>query len=203
MLDAKKSLSVGLTSIFLVGSSLAAVGCGPIAFTDDTSIVITGNPPPPPPPPPKPVVKAQRVVVTADAIEIKEKIQFAYNDAEILESSFSLLEEIKGVILEHDEIKKISVEGHTDSDGNDRYNQDLSERRAASVVKYLVEHGVAEERLAAVGYGESKPLVEETSDADKETNRRVEFHITEQDERKIEYDVDPATGERKAVAPKG
>ena len=107
--------------------------------------------------------------------------------------------QIKGVILEHDEIKKISVEGHTDSDGNDRYNQDLSERRAASVVKYLVEHGVAEERLAAVGYGESKPLVEETSDADKETNRRVEFHITEQDKREIEYEVDPKTGEKREV----
>ena len=199
MLDAKKSLSVGLTSIFLVGSSLAAVGCAPIAFSDDTSIVITGNPPAPPPPPPKPVVKAQRVVVTADAIEIKEKIQFAYNDAEILESSFSLLEEIKAVILEHDEIKKISIEGHTDSDGNDKYNLALSERRANSVVTYLVEHGVAADRLVAVGFGESKPLVEEKTDADKETNRRVEFHITEQDKREIEYEVDPKTGEKREV----
>ncbi|MGB1700244.1 MAG: OmpA family protein, partial [Nannocystaceae bacterium] len=93
--------------------------------------MVTGNPPPPPPPPPI-KKKVSRVMVTADAIEITEKIQFAYNDAEILEASFGLLEEIKTVILDHPEIKKISIEGHTDSDGSDDYNQSLSERRAAS-----------------------------------------------------------------------
>ncbi len=175
-------------------------GCGPIAFTDDTSIVVTGNPPPPPPPPVQ--IKPKRVMVTADAIEITEKIQFAYNDSEILEASFGLLGEIKAVLAEHPEIKTISIEGHTDSDGSDSYNQDLSERRAASVMKYLADNGVDQSRMASVGLGESKPLVEEQSDADKEKNRRVEFRITAQDERKVEYEVDPETGERREVKAK-
>lgn len=191
------------TAVGLVGlaACVLATGCGPIAFADDTSIVVTGNPPPPPPPPPI-KKKVSRVMVTADAIEITEKIQFAYNDAEILEASFGLLEEIKTVILDHPEIKKISIEGHTDSDGSDDYNQSLSERRAASVMQYLTDNGVAASRMESVGFGESKPLVEETSDADKEKNRRVEFRITEQDERKIEYEVDPETGERREVKAK-
>ncbi len=184
-------------------ASLAACvlisGCGPIAFTDDTSIVVTGNPPPPPPKP-KPVkVIAKRVTVTADAIEITEKIQFAYNDSEILEASFGLLEEIKSVLKDHPEIKAISIEGHTDSDGSDTYNQSLSERRAASVMSYLAEHGIAADRMTSVGFGESKPLVAEESDADKEKNRRVEFRITAQDDRKIQYEIDPETGERREV----
>lgn len=184
-------------------ASLAACflisGCAPIAFTDGTSVVVTGNPPPPPPKP-KPVkVVAKRVMVTADAIQITEKIQFAYNDAEILEASFSLLEEIKAVLKDHPEIKTISIEGHTDSDGSDSYNKGLSERRAASVMKYLAGHGIAEGRMTSVGLGESKPLVAEENDADKEKNRRVEFRITSQDERKVEFEIDPETGERREV----
>ena len=184
-------------------ASLAACflisGCAPISFTDGTSVVVTGNPPPPPPKP-KPVkVVAKRVMVTADAIQITEKIQFAYNDAEILEASFSLLEEIKAVLKDHPEIKTIAIEGHTDSDGSDSYNQDLSERRAASVMKYLAGHGIADGRMTSVGLGESKPLVAEENDADKEKNRRVEFRITSQDERKVEFEIDPETGERREV----
>lgn len=184
--------SVGLAACVL------ASGCGPIAFTDDTSIVVTGNPPAPPPPK-RVVVKVKRVIVTEDAIEITEKIQFAYNESEILGASFGLLDEIKSVLIEHPEIKTISIEGHTDTDGSDSYNQNLSDRRAASVMTYLVENGIEESRMSSVGFGESKPLVDEKSDADKETNRRVEFRITEQDQRKVEYEVDPESGERREV----
>ncbi|MFO8184727.1 MAG: OmpA family protein, partial [Candidatus Aegiribacteria sp.] len=65
----------------------------------------------------------------------------------------------------------------TDSDGSDSYNQTLSEERAASVFNYLVNKGIAARRLTTVGYGESRPLVPNTSDANKAMNRRIEFEV--------------------------
>ena len=73
---------------------------------------------------------------------------------------------------------KVRVEGHTDSRGNDARNLDLSQRRANSVMEYLVSHGVDASRLEAVGYGETRPLVENArTRAELAQNRRVVFTI--------------------------
>jgi outer membrane protein OmpA-like peptidoglycan-associated protein len=69
----------------------------------------------------------------------------------------------------------ITIEGHTDSDGSDAHNLDLSQRRAESVAAWLVERGVAASRLEAVGRGESDPIADNASDAGKAANRRVEI----------------------------
>jgi outer membrane protein OmpA-like peptidoglycan-associated protein len=72
----------------------------------------------------------------------------------------------------------IDVYGHTDSTGSDAYNQTLSERRAQSVSAYLSARGVQPVRIAARGFGESQLLVNpETSEADRQANRRVEIRI--------------------------
>jgi outer membrane protein OmpA-like peptidoglycan-associated protein len=78
-------------------------------------------------------------------------------------------------------VKKVQVEGHTDDRGNDRYNLELSGRRAASVVRFLVERGIAAERLSSQGFGETKPIASNKNEAGRGQNRRVEFLITEQD----------------------
>lgn len=70
---------------------------------------------------------------------------------------------------------KIQVSGYTDTDGSDTENQILSERRANSVKDYIVNAGVARDRIAATGYGESKPIVANDSDKNKALNRRIEF----------------------------
>lgn len=67
------------------------------------------------------------------------------------------------------------VEGHTDSDGNDASNQSLSEKRAAAVCTELVRQGISNERLTSKGWGESKPMTDNTSSEGKAQNRRVEF----------------------------
>lgn len=68
----------------------------------------------------------------------------------------------------------VVIEGHTDSDGTDAYNQALSERRATAVMNYLVQqHAIAASRLSAVGYGEARPLDDNYSAANKATNRRI------------------------------
>jgi len=69
---------------------------------------------------------------------------------------------------------KVEIQGHTDSDGNDVYNKNLSQKRADSVVKELVKNGVAADRLTGVGYGESQPIVPNDTAENKLKNRRVE-----------------------------
>lgn len=71
-------------------------------------------------------------------------------------------------------IASFVVEGHTDARGGDEYNVDLSEARATSVRDYLVGLGVSQDRLAAVGFGKSKPRVDDELDPE---NRRVELRI--------------------------
>jgi OOP family OmpA-OmpF porin len=106
------------------------------------------------------------------------------------------------VIKENPHIKKISIEGHTDSDGSYNYNLKLSDDRSASVMKYLTDHGIDAGRLASRGFGESKAIAPNDTEEGKEKNRRVEFLITEQEEVTKTYELDPKTGERREVKAK-
>jgi len=141
------------------------------------------------------------VEVRDNKIEIHEKIQFEYNKAVIMEASFDLMNEITQVLKDNAHIKKVGIEGHTDSDGADAYNLKLSDGRAKAVMDYLIEHGIDKARLTAKGFGETKPLVPNDNDEGKATNRRVEFNILEQDitQKKVEIDH---TGKEKVVEEK-
>ncbi len=72
---------------------------------------------------------------------------------------------------------KIEISGHTDDAGSEVYNKNLSQNRAKSVMEYLVSHGVSQRILTAVGYGESKPVADNSTEAGRAENRRVEFKI--------------------------
>lgn len=181
-----------------VSGSLVACG-GTMTFSDTSSLVITGDPPAPPPEPkpePPPPPKAKRVEVTADKIVIREKIQFDLNKATIKPESHGLLDEIVDVFKENAHIKKVSIEGHTDNQGADAYNQKLSDQRAKSVLEYIVGKGIDAKRLTAKGFGESKPIATNDTEEGKEQNRRVEFMITEQEEVTKTYEIDPKTGKK-------
>lgn len=81
----------------------------------------------------------------------------------------------------------VVIEGHTDSDGSDGYNQALSERRAQAVMNHLVQnHGIAASRLSAVGYGEGRPIAGNDSATSKASNRRImaEVSVEVQEERR-------------------
>jgi outer membrane protein OmpA-like peptidoglycan-associated protein len=190
--------------VLLAAQSLVGC-CGEMVFSDSSTLNIAGTPPPPPeppPPPPPPPPEKKRVEVTADKIQINEKIQFDYNKSTIKPESHDLLNEIVSVIKENPQIRRLSIEGHTDADGSDKYNQKLSEGRAKSVKDYLVEHGIDEGMLDSKGLGESKPIADNETPEGKEKNRRVEFMITAQDEVKEVYEVDPKTGEKRLVKDK-
>jgi outer membrane protein OmpA-like peptidoglycan-associated protein len=123
----------------------------------------------------------QVVIVKKEKIEILQKVHFAYGRAKIRPDSHSLLNQVAQVIQAHREIRKIRVEGHTDSRGTEEYNQRLSQRRADAVKAYLIKRGVDPARLESLGYGESRPIAPNTSDVGREANRRVEFVILEKD----------------------
>ena len=169
--------AIGL-SLFL---AVPLAGCsGTTPFQGNTPLAVVGDPPPPPPPPPP---EPKRVEVTDKAIVINEKVQFELAKANILQVSFSLLDEVADVIKKHPQIKKLQVEGHASSEGGAGYNLGLSSRRAKAVTKYLVDHGVPKGVLVAKGFGSSKPIADNATEDGREKNRRVEFNILEQDKK--------------------
>lgn len=115
-------------------------------------------------------------------IKILDQVKFATGSAAIVpgKDSESILEAVKGVLEKHPEILKIRVEGHTDNRGNPAANQKLSDGRAASVVKWLVKHGIAADRLTSKGFGQDRPMSENTTEEGRRENRRVEFHIEQE-----------------------
>jgi len=89
-----------------------------------------------------------------------------------------VLAKLAGILLIMEELN-LRVEGHTDSTGSADYNQRLSERRAASVRDFLAQHGVAMDRLVAVGYGMDRPVATPETKEGRAKNRRVEIVIAE------------------------
>ena len=118
-----------------------------------------------------------RVVVTDTKIEITETIFFETGRATIKSVSFSLLDEVARALQANPSIR-IRIEGHTDSQGKDRYNLKLSRARAKAVRKYLVRRGVAGRRMVSQGYGETRPISDNRTAEGRAENRRVEFVIT-------------------------
>jgi outer membrane protein OmpA-like peptidoglycan-associated protein len=71
----------------------------------------------------------------------------------------------------------IHVKGHTDSKGSEKYNQELSERRAKTVKNYLIDMGVSGQRITAIGFGETMPVASNDAPEGKQKNIRVEIEI--------------------------
>jgi len=122
-----------------------------------------------------------RVYIERSRILIKDKIFFETNKSIIKSGSFSLLNEIADLILAHPELLVIRVEGHTDSDGGETFNLDLSQARAEAVVGYLMNRGVTGDRLDPAGFGKRRPIADNDTAAGKSQNRRVEFLIVDKE----------------------
>lgn len=120
-----------------------------------------------------------KVKVTKDKIEILDKVFFKTGSATIQRKSFKLLNQVAQVLKANPQIKHIRIEGHTDSAGNDKRNKRLSEKRAASVLRYLLKKGVESERLESQGFGEERPIDTNKTRAGRANNRRVEFVIVD------------------------
>ncbi len=126
----------------------------------------------------------QLVKIGADQLEILEKVYFKTGSAKLQKRSWALLDNVASVMNAHPEIRKVRVEGHTDSTGKLNYNMRLSEARAKTVVRYLVGRGkVDASRLESEGFGPTRPVVPDARTKEElAQNRRVEFHVVEVDE---------------------
>ncbi len=112
-----------------------------------------------------------------EVLFISDKILFKTGSAVLLVSSLEELNKVFGLLL--GSRIRIRIEGHTDNVGSASFNQILSEKRAMSVKNYLVERGIEPDRLNVEGFGASKPIADNSTNAGKALNRRVEFIIIE------------------------
>ncbi|MEZ4368820.1 MAG: OmpA family protein [Kofleriaceae bacterium] len=117
------------------------------------------------------------MVVTDTNIEILDKVYFEYNKDIIKKESYPILDAVAATLEGTTDIKLVEIQGHTDERGNDAYNLDLSNRRAASVRKYLIDKGIDSGRLTSQGYGETQPVDPGHNEKAWADNRRVEFLI--------------------------
>ena len=105
------------------------------------------------------------------------EILFDTNKATIKPSSKKVLDELGNVLKENPSVR-VSIIGHTDSDGNENDNQKLSEKRAEAVAVYFSSnYGISKARFVIIGKGESEPITDNNSEEDKKQNRRVEFLV--------------------------
>ena len=103
-------------------------------------------------------------------------VTFKTASADLNSNFYKVLDSVALVLKEFDKTL-IDVEGHTDSDGSDEYNQQLSMQRATSVGTYLQSHGVNNQRVVALGAGETRPIANNGTPEGKQQNRRVELKL--------------------------
>ena len=110
-------------------------------------------------------------------------ILFDYDSSELRAASKENIQSLNDVLKDYEDTE-ILFAGHTDNRGTEEYNQDLSERRAKSVALYTAQQGIDAERMVIQGYGESDPVADNSTEAGRQDNRRVEIAIYANDELK-------------------
>jgi outer membrane protein OmpA-like peptidoglycan-associated protein len=129
-----------------------------------------------PPPAPVPVVE-EKAVVKEEVIVIRD-VHFQFDSAKLTPSDKEVLNTIATRLKQESSSTRLTVTGHTDSVGSDKYNQKLSDRRAHSVVEYLISQGVPRSSFVSVtGAGESQPVADNKTADGRALNRRTEIKI--------------------------
>lgn len=179
--------------LFALVPLTALVGCGGAQVSASASTTPSASAAPEPPPPPPPPTgsadrtEAREIKATAhlkvenDEIKIPGRIEFDVNKATLRETkeTTEILTEMVELLKENPAVSKLRIEGYTDDSGPSDKNHKLSQERANTVATWLKSKGVDASRLEVVGYGEEHPKVPNDSDANREMNRRVEFHVVE------------------------
>jgi OOP family OmpA-OmpF porin len=124
-----------------------------------------------------PIAATSALVPKGEAI-VLEGVNFQTSKAVLLKESEVVLDRVAEVLKAHPEVK-VEVGGHSDSDGKESANLNLSTKRANSVRDYLLKKGVPADQMTAKGYGESQPIADNKTPEGKAKNRRVELKRTE------------------------
>lgn len=109
---------------------------------------------------------------------VVKDVTFEYNKAYLRKSSLPILNRLLDIMVKNPGLK-LEIRGHTDSKGNDKYNQKLSERRADAVSEFMIKNGISPERLRSIGFGETKPVASNDTEEGRQKNRRTEFIFKE------------------------
>ncbi|HEX9507957.1 MAG TPA: OmpA family protein, partial [Myxococcales bacterium] len=123
-----------------------------------------------------PEPKQRLVRLKGDKIEILQRIHFTPGRATLMPDSYALLDQLVDVIVRA-EIKRIRIEGHTDSRGKKIINLKLSDSRAIAVANYLKKAGIDPSRIETLGLGDTRPVVPNATARGMEMNRRVEVLV--------------------------
>lgn len=204
----------------LLGVALAAPGLtGCTASASFKSGGEEAKAPPPPPPPPPPAATQEpatapttqepatttpttepttdpnggKVVVKKDRLELPGQIVFENNSAVLKPESDAAISQLKQYLEENPRVTKLRIEGHTDNSGTPQANETLSGQRALAVKAALVAKGIKAERLLAVGFGQNKPIADNTTEEGRTKNRRTEFRVAELGGKKY-LGLDPTGG---------
>jgi outer membrane protein OmpA-like peptidoglycan-associated protein len=109
-------------------------------------------------------------------LDMPSGITFAFNSSDVSAQFYPVLDKVASTLVEYNQTT-VNVAGHTDSVGSDTYNQRLSEQRASSVAGYLQSRGLTNQRLQINGFGESRPVDSNDTEAGRANNRRVEITL--------------------------
>ena len=123
--------------------------------------------------------EASRRDVDVLTVTFKSDYLFAVNSSSLLPGAYDEVSRVANVLNQYPQTN-IVISGHTDSTGSEQYNQALSERRANAVKNALIGMGVNPARMTTIGYGKSRPVASNASEAGRQLNRRVELRIIPQ-----------------------
>ncbi len=123
-------------------------------------------------------IKGAKIERIGEGIKItfNSGILFGFDSSDLTAEASENIGKLSETLKKYDDTE-ILIEGHTDDKGTESYNQKLSERRAGSVASSLIASGVASKRITQVGYGETQPIADNSTDAGRSQNRRVEVAI--------------------------
>jgi OOP family OmpA-OmpF porin len=134
---------------------------------------------PAPPPPPAAEPKKSDVSMKDGRLSIPGNIVYETAKAVIKPESEPTLNALKDFMEQNAAFTRIRIEGHTDNVGKSADNLKLSQDRAMAVIKWLSDHGVNKDRLLAVGFGDGRPIKDNSTEDGRAQNRRTEFHLAE------------------------
>jgi outer membrane protein OmpA-like peptidoglycan-associated protein len=123
---------------------------------------------------------AGKPLTLEDVVTLPAPIEFKFDTAIMLPGAEIYLNQVLEILQKHSEVQKLEIQGHTSSEGGAEYNLRLSNDRARAVFAWLVDHGIAAQRLVPHGYGLTQPLVPNDSEPNRQRNRRVQFRLLEQ-----------------------
>lgn len=119
---------------------------------------------------------SEEVVITPEKEWVLKGISFKENSDKLTPEGMAALEETLQILLKHVDMR-VAIQGHMDNRGTPEYNMDLSERRATSVKIYLVNKGIASDRLEIKGVGQTAPIADNNTAAGRAANRRIVFKV--------------------------